>query len=887
METNDPNITPPRLAERLLLWFLKGELAEEVLGDLDEKFYSMLQKHPVKKARKNYWYQVFKYIRPFAIKRSKVNYSNTLTMHRHFWLTSWRNLKRNKVYSAIKIGGFAVGIAACILIALFVQHELSYDKHYTQGDRIFRIANDYSDAGETDRWTNLQGPLKPVFEDHVPELELISRTVLWSWGLAGENHIRPVESDRNIYEKGFFYADPELLEILEVPMVYGDQKTALAAPNTIVISKSKADKFFPGENPLGRQLILNDNPQNTYTIGGVMEDFPDNSHLDKDFILTLFGRKYGPGNNDWCCANYTFYTRLTPDADQEAVMQKLTRIRNEHVIDELRAIGKTGLDEMEEHQSYLLQPVDHIYLNQEVVYDHLESHGSLESIWIFTGIAVAILLLACLNFINLSTAKSMQRAKEIGLRKVVGSHRSGLIYQHLSESVFYCLLSVLVGLGIAALTLPYFNQLADLSLSMPWFSWWFLPVIGLGAISIGLLSGIYPAFYLSRFNPVEAFKGKSLKAGKSLFRDSLVVFQFTITVLLIIGALTMQRQFNHYMTQSLGYEKEQVVNLHGLNSLKAEERTLLKNELERLPIVESSTLSDYLPVSGAGVQNLQYWVASERANTTGFEAASWTVDEDYIPTLGMDISLGRNFEKRTSDSVGIIINERMARGFGLDNPVGTEVIDMFDNRFQIIGVVKDFNFESLEGTVRPLAMVYGKGSNTLSVKLNSENMTAVLADVETIWNKIKPGQPIRYSFLDERFAAMYEGLMRSKSLLLVFSVLSISIACLGLFALSAYAIEQRGKEISIRKVLGASVGSLFGILSMRFIRLVLLAIVIAIPIGWWLMDDFLHHIANSIDLTFSLFAASAGLAIAIALLTVSLESVKAAIANPVKRLRSE
>ncbi len=890
MSHTSPHITPPKAATRLLLRFIKDELAEEVLGDLEEKFLKTIQTKTAKQARKNYWYQVIRYIRPFALKKLKLpglRGQNPFDMYKHYLKISWRNLVRSKVFSSIKIGGFAIGIAACILIALFIQHEASYDRHYVDGDRIYRIANNYQSEDGSEMWVNLHGPLKPVLEESFPEIEKVSRAVLWSWGNAGENHIRPVNSRQNIYEEGFFYADPELLEILEIPMVYGNSREALTAPNSMVITKSKADKYFPNENPVGRQMVLNDTPEDTYTIGGVMEDFPSNSHLQGDFILTLAERKTGPGTSGWCCTNYTFYLKLTPGADKVALEDKMVKLRDTYLLDKFLEAGMTDVEDLKKHQSYYLQPIANAHLNPEHIYDS-QVHGSHDLLWIFGTVAVIILIIACLNFINLSTARSVKRAKEVGLRKVVGSVRSSLIYQYLAESIFYSLLSVMVAALIAYLALPLFNTIADKSLSIPWTSAWFLPSLLLISLLIGTLSGLYPAFYLSHFNPIEALKGRATRGIKSsFFRSAMVVFQFTATVILIIGALVMHRQFEHYMDKALGFEKEQVINLLGVNTLKETEREVLREELLRLSEVENATLGDYLPVAGGAITNFGFQVEARKATDPGFEAARWRIDEDYLSTMGMELVAGRNFTKRASDEEGIIINERMAQGFALEDPVGTWLVDMFDGRYQVIGVVKDFHFESLTSNVRPLAMVLGKGQSTISVKVKTEDMQASIAAISRVWKDIKPNQPIRYSFMDERFELMYTDLARIKQLFLTFSVLAIVVACLGLFALSAYTIEQRSKEISVRKVLGASVSRIFTLLATDFVKLVIIASLIAIPAGWYLMDNFLNDMANRIELSWPIFTLATIAAFVIALITISYESIKAALMNPTSRLRSE
>ncbi|MEQ9098659.1 MAG: ABC transporter permease [Imperialibacter sp.] len=878
---------PPSLAVKLLKKLLRHDLSEEVLGDLEEKFYATVEQKSVLRAKLNYWYQTINYLRPFAIRKSRLKNSNNKAMLQHYIKISWRSISRHKVFSSIKIGGFAIGIAACLLIALFIRHELSYDSFYKNQDSIYRLTNQWTEGGEVGRWTNLQGPLKTVIEENVPEVKHVARTVQWSWGNAGSNLVRTADSQFNIDEEGFIYADPELLRILEVDMVFGSKERALDEPNSLVISRTMADKYFPNENPVGKQLVLNDDPETTYTVGGVMKDVPANSHLQANFILTLFGRKAGPGTSGWCCTNYVFYTSLNAGSSKLAVEQKLLDVRNTYVMDQLKTAGKTGLEEMEKHHGYYLQPVADVYLNTAEVSDDI-AHGNYDLVWIFGIIAGIILLLACVNFVNLSTARSVQRAKEVGLRKVVGSVRSNLIAQYLSESVVFCTLAILAALVVATLALPFFNTLAGKSLSMPWLSWWFLPSLAAVALIVGLLSGLYPALYLSKFSPVAVLRGTMTTGEKGSFmRSGMVVFQFAVTVVLIIGAIVTQQQFRLIMNKSLGYNKDQVINIQGLNTLDSAKKASFKQELINLPDVKSATLSDFMPVAGSAIHNRTYWLAEERLIDDGFEAARWTVDEDYISTFGMTLVEGEFFSGIASDQKNIVVNENMAKQLGVENPVGAELIDMFDQKYRVIGVVKDFYFESVLGTVDPLAMVYGAGNGVLSVSVQPSEMNRTLQALNTVWEGFVPNQSFRYTFLDQRFEEMYDSLTRARTLFMIFALLSIVIACLGLFALSAFMAERRSKEVSIRKILGASVSGIFTLLALDFMKLVIAAVLLAIPIGWLLMDEFLGDVKNRVDLSWYLFAGAGFTAIIIALATISFEALRAALVNPVEKLRSE
>lgn len=879
---------PPKWPLVLLKALIRDSFIEEIEGDMRERFDDNLRYFSFKEARRRYCWDTLKLLRPVLLKRPggdyRLNFYGMLTNNIKI---AWRQMLRHQVFTGIKIGGFAIGIAACILIALYVAQQTSYDQHYKDKERLFRLVNRWSGSGETGYWTNVHGPLKSVLEDNIPEIEKVARVVLWTWGDAGDNHIRKVEAQYNEYEEGFFYADPELLDILEVPMVYGSQEDALSVPSSIVISRSKADLYFPEQNPVGQRMILNDHEGSIYTIGGVMEDFPSNSHLKGDFIMTLYGRKHGPGTTGWCCTNYNIYTKLTAYADKSQVEKKTLSLRNTFILDKLREIEDSGLEDVEKYQSYYLQPVTDIYLNPEKVEDDLD-HGSMELIKIFSFIAITILLIACINFVHLSTARSTKRRKEVGVRKVLGSFRSNLMYQYLAESCLYSVLSVVIALLLVGIILPFFNQLAGNDLVVPWFTVWFVPLMFALALFIGVLSGLYPAFYLSGLKPIDSLKGSKL-SGKnaSMLRSGMVIFQFATAVMLIIGALVSHQQFEFFMNKTLGYDKNQVVNIHGLDSMEEGKRMALKNELLKLSTIDNASLSDYLPVKGGRIQNRTYSLVHEKYAGNGFEAARWEIDAHYLQTMGMGIIEGRNFLPEGSNTNDIIINEKMAHALGLKEPIGTQVVDMFDEKHSIIGIVNDFHFESLLGEVRPLVMVYGSGKQTLSVKIDAEDIGATMASITGVWDEFNQSQTIRYSFMDHRFAMMYDAIKKAKTIFLLFAILSIVVACLGLFALSMHMAEQRQKEVSIRKTLGATSGIIFKLLTLDFVTLIFIAILIATPLAWLVLDELLNEIASRIELSWHIFSIAGLLVIVIALVTISIESLKAATANPAERLRSE
>ena len=876
---------PPRKLFRLVKPLLRERYAEELEGDMEERFCDNLNQFGGRKARSLYQLDTIKLIRPSLLKRLGGDvYLNQYGMLMNNVKIAVRQIRKHKVLSTIKIGSFAIGIAACILIALYIKQQTSYDQHYERGDQIYRMTNQWSKSGEVEYWTSMQGPLKKVLEDNIPEMEKVSRVVTWRWANAGANHIRSSAIPNNNYEKGFLYADPEILEILEVPMVSGSQSTALKMPNSLVISESKAAIYFPNQNPIGQDLILNN--KDRYVIGGVMKDFPSTSHLQGDFIMTLYERKSGPGTSGWCCTNYDIYVKLNEYADKAIVEEKMLEVRNSLVMDHLKEAKVADLDEKRLYQSYYLQPVSNIFLNPEEVGDYLE-HGVIELVWIFGFIAIVILSLACVNFINLSVANSTTRSKEIGLLKVVGSKRSSLIVKYLVESCIYSLISVAIGAIVAAILLPFFNVLADTAIVMPWSSASFLLLLVLTALVIGILSGIYPALVLSGFRPIEAIKGRVANGRSPLMQQGLVIMQFTATVVLIITALVLQRQFDSVMNKPLGYDREQVVNIFGLNTLKANEREALKDEMLNLSVVQNATLGDYIPVEGTKIHNRSYWQAGRKYLDPGLDAARWTVDTDYIPTMKMELVAGRNFMEGTVDSMSIILNERMVEVMGIKDPVGKRIIDMFDEEYHVIGVVKNFDFESALGSVRPLVMVAGQGQAVMSVRINSSDVAAAMASITATWDRFSPNQSARFQFMDIAFERMYKGFGRAKVLFIIFSVLSIVIACSGMFALSLYLIARRTKEISIRKVLGASVSRILKILTFGFVRLVLIAMVLAIPIAYHFTEYILEDFAYRIDVTWDIFLLGGVLATVVALATISFESMKAALTNPAQQLKDE
>ncbi|SFW83510.1 putative ABC transport system permease protein [Chitinophaga sancti] len=807
-------------------------------------------------------------------------------MIRLYLKIAYRQLRKEKMYAAIKIGGLALSIAACLLIGLYIHDEMNYDRMYPDADRIYRLCGD----GKVDRGLAWPAPMSKAIQNDFPEVAYAGRIRPVN-SYVGQAELRRADQVQNTYEQGIIYADQSFLDALQLPMVSGDGRTALKEPLTMVISKTMADKYYHGQDPIGQVMYLDSDKSRPYRIGAVMADIPANSHLHPfNIFITLTGMEFGEKEqDDWTWFNYIQYIKLKAGTDVVAFEKKLNvDIRKNYLLSQFRRGGVKDPENEVKKVSFHLQPVKDINLHSQEFSDGV-TNGDIRFIWLFGAIAIFILAIACINFINLSTAKSASRAKEVGLRKVVGSYRSSLIMQFLTESLIYSLISFILGIVIAWLLLPFFNTIALKSLIMPWLEWWFVPVFLASSIIVGVLAGLYPAFYLSGFQPVKVLKGSiSVGSKRNVLRNGLVVFQFATSIILIIGTIVIYSQMHFIMNHRVGFDKDQVIVLHGTNTLGYQNIKNFKTALTQIAPVKSVSISDYLPINGT-LRNENTFVREGREKIDpGVGAQFWQVDEDYLKSLDIKLVEGRNFSyDMPGDTTGesVIINQAMVQKLGLKNPVGTRISN--GGVLTVIGVVQDFNFESLRSNISPLVLHFGFSSSMMLVKFNGANVQNTVAEVSALWEKFSPDQPIRYTFLDQEFAHMYADVMHVGIILTSFAILAIIIACLGLFALSAFMAEQRSKEIGIRKVLGASVRNITTLLSGDFVKLVLVSILIASPIAWWAMNRWLQDFAYRTHLSWWIFVVSGFIAILIALITVSFQSVKAALTDPVKSLKTE
>jgi len=796
---------------------------------------------------------------------------------------AWRSIKKEKLFTSIKIGGFAVGIAACLLIALFIKDELGYDKHYKNGANIYRVVMQGEMNGEVMKSVHFQLPFADALASDFPEIKKAGKVNTSELFGAGKRGLRVAGQSQNNFEDGFVFASQDVLEILEINLEQGNSTSALTEPGSLILSKSKAAIYFPNGDALGKSIILDNNTAKPYTISGVMTDIPVNTHLKFDFILPIEDT-----NMSWTNQNYFTYVMVDDKANVQELEKKMFSIIENYVIPAQMERGRApDFIEVLKTIEYKLQPIGDIHLKSDLKMGDGLPHGDIRFVWLFAAIAGFILVLACINFINLSTAKSANRAKEVGLRKTIGAFKSNLVAQFLTESILFSLLSFVLGVVLAWLLLPSFNAIAMKSVNMPWQSLWFFLIILVSALSIGFIAGLYPAFYLSAFKPIAVLKGNLSTGSKSgRLRSGLVIFQFTTSVILIIGTLIIYKQMNFIVTKELGYKKEQVVILEG-STILGNKSASFKNQLLQLPMVQQVTTSDYLPIEGTKRNGNTFRKSDEGNEERGIPTQIWRVDYDYIQTLGMQLAKGRDFsEEFASDSIqSIIINEKMASILGYANPIGKQISNGRD--WTIVGVLSDFHFKSLKEDITPLALVIGTDNGAISVKLNDGEIDKALTAIGSIWAKNVPNQTFNYTFLDQKFAQMHADIKRMGKIFNSFALFAVMVACLGLFALSAFMVEQRKKEISIRLVLGAPFKSIYKLLTLNFLKLIGISILIATPIGWYVMSRWLEDFAYRIVIGWEVFVGAGVIALVIAIITISYQSIGAALMQPLKSLRTE
>jgi putative ABC transport system permease protein len=801
-------------------------------------------------------------------------------MFKNYLKTAWRNIQKNKLFSAINIFGLSIGMALCFIIMLYVQDELSYDRFNEKADRTYRIAFKANINGGKILEGNVMPPVAAALKNEYPEVEEATRL-----NINGDTKI--TYNNKTFKESKLAIVDSNFFSVFTLPFIKGNSKTALMEPHNIVLTKDMAHKYFNTEEPIGKLMKIDNE---VFKVTGVINNIPANSHFHFDFFVSQSDLPYAR-DPSWMHSGMFTYMVLKKGADYKKLEAKFPGMVEKYMGPQIQQ--KMGLSLAQfrtkgNELGFILQPLTSIHLYSETNFE-LEPGGNASYVYIFGGIAIFMLIVACINFINLSTASVSKRAKEVGVRKVAGSGRFQLVRQFLSESMMITMLALIIAFILVQFALPVFNNISGKQLSFDIRP--ILAFIGLGLL-VGFIAGIYPAFYLSSFKPIAVLKGKLTSNNKSFrLRSSLVVFQFFISVGLIISTIVVYQQMKFIQNKKLGYDKEQLITIPNSWALGKNEQ-VYKQELLKDPRVVSATLSWYKPAGPTNNNNALAY--PEGHDNQIMKTLEYHVDENYIPTFGMQMAAGRNFSKDfATDSLGMIINESAAKafGWGIINAVGKTVIRQNSDKgtnipFHIVGVVKDFNFKSLHEPITPLLMTL-QPEGGLIFKIKTTAVAGLLSTMKKQWAAFNTDEPFAYTFMDDLYNKTYSAEQKTGTILNIFSILTIFVACLGLFGLATYTAEQRTKEIGIRKVLGASVTQVTQMLSKEFLKFVLIASLIAFPAAWWAMNKWLQSFAYRIDISWWVFGVAGFSALLIALLTVSFQAIKAAIANPVKSLRTE
>lgn len=807
-----------------------------------------------------------------------------LLMFKNYLKTALRNLKKNKIFSFINIFGLAAGLACCLLISEFVYDELSYDKYPQNASQIYRVGIYSTGNGQVVTFPTVDVAVGAGIKNAFPEVQSFTRLLQ-----QGEDYI--TYEDKKFRER-FVFVDSNFLEIFSIPFLEGNTKTALTQPNSVVISKAFAKKYFGDQEAMGKVLT---NRGHVYNVTGVIDKIPDNSHFHFDVFMSMSTLPLT--HQTWSNISFYTYLVLNKNADPKKLEAKFPGLVAKYVVPEI--VHDMGVSLTEAQKSvntfrFFLQPLTDIHLHSNTKYE-LEANGDIQYVYIFGALSVFILLLACINFTNLSMTGSAKRAREVGIRKVVGSGKKLLIQQFLLESVLLTYCAVFIAFIIAYALLPYFNQFSGKHIPFSAFMTgrYIITALILG-FAVGILAGIYPAFFLSSFKAIKVLKWSSATTtgSKSPLRKGLVVFQFVISTGLIIATMVVYQQLHFMQNKKLGYDKEQVLYLQDTYMLgDRDTRTAFKETLLKDSRIVSASIGTDIP-GNPNMDGTQVYPKDKSLTENGAEIHSniFHIDYDYIPTLGIHMKEGRSFSRDfPTDSFATVINEAAVKELGWSdaNAVGKTIVTSGQHGFKVIGVTDDFHYASVKQKIAPLMMCLGHTGSGLIIKIKTTDVNNLLADIKQQWNAFSPGAPFVYYFLDKKFASLYASEQNTGRIFTAFAVIAIVIACLGLFGLATYVTQQRTKEIGIRKVFGASVLNVLVLVSKEFLVLVFIAFVIAVPAIWLGMHAWLQDFAYRTSISGWIFVGAGFLALLIALLTISSQAIKAATANPVKSLKTE
>ena len=855
-------LRPPRVLEWILKRFLQREEVYEKLGDFEESYCEYLQERGRLAAAVWYLIQIIKAVPSFI---SNSCYGS-VTMFSNYLKAAYRNLTRNKTYSFLNVMGLAVSIAAFLMISLYVLFELSYDRYHENAGRIFEVI-----AGDQ---AVTPAPLAPALMDEFPEVERATR-------LSGSFQDLVRFKNKTFLEEQWVWADENVFDVFTFPLISGDKQTALKDPNSVVLTENMAKKYFGSEDPMGKVIEWSGfDVKNDFIVTGVMKNIPDNSHIKADFFasfktMTNFP-SFSPENfgwgNYWC---HTFFL-IREGSDYRVLQDKYPAFLE----------SRTGV---KHDWDFFNKSLIDLHLESVDTLFHFSSVSDIRYIYIFSAVAFIILLIAGVNYINLTTALAARRFQEVGIRKVVGAQRFQLIRQFLMESLFLTFLALVMAVALAHFLMPIFNNLIQSDQSVALFrnAMLFMALLIIG-LCVGVLSGIYPAVFMANFTPFGAIKGiSSTKSKKVRLRNMLVIIQFAISIFLIISTLVISSQLHFIRNKKLGFSKNHILIIPLTNRNIYENLYAFKQEMLKNPDVKRTSVSTTIPMK-IDWHNSFYYRNVENPENNHIVSHYARVDYDFIDLFEMEIVKGRNFrEEIDHDKNTYIINETIARKIGWEDPVGK----LFHNQGRtgtIVGVVKDFHNENMHIPIGEVTLILApEQGNLISVKIDSNDIPRTLAAIEKVWDKFSGGYPFEYEFMDERYDSMYKSEIRLGRAFNYFSVLAVFLCCLGLFGLASFAVEQGTKEIAIRKVLGASVPELVKMLSWQFLKLVFIANLIAWPIAYYVMNSWLQSFIYRVDMSWVIFFMAGITAVIIAFMTVFVQTAKAALANPADSLRYE
>ena len=809
-------------------------------------------------------------------------------MIRNYLKIAFRNLTKYKFISFINLFGLAVGLACCLLITTYILNELSYDRYNQHADNIYRVTRDFNNEDGTVslRLSTISPPFGYYLPNDFPEIQKMTRLL--------DNGITPLRyKDKLINEQNVFFADENLLDVFTVKVLKGNPKTALSDPFSVMLTEETAQKYFGDEDPMNK--VIRANNQFDVKVTGLYKAFPSNAHIHPGLLVSFNTLKdsavYGEKNlrTNWGNNSFFTYLLLPLHYNTARMISQFPAFIDRHMRNE-EYIGKQA----SKYTKLGMQKLTDIHLYSHTDYE-AEPNGDIKRVYIFAAIALFILLIACINYMNLSTARSTLRAREIGIRKVIGARKRELIFQFLSESVLLSWVAILIAFACLYFTLPWLDKISGQQLSPDiLMKWQILVPVFLTPFIVGILSGIYPALFMSSFQPVKTLKGLFRAGGRSIsFRKVLVITQFAISIILIITTAIVFQQLHYMQKKSLGFDKEHIVVIPYNNALNDKYESF-RSELLSNASFKNATRTSRIPTGRLLDDMGAYTLSGDSMKPANTDIKFVSVDYDFVPTYGINMAAGRNFSREYgTDTLSFVLNESAVNALDWKTPqdaVGKD-FKYGNTKGHVIGVIKDFHFESMHQSIVPLVLVMFPPSfyyfNNLSIKFSGNNIPASLTHLESTWKKILPEIPFQYTFLDENFDKLYQAEQRQGNIFTIFACIAIFIACLGLFGLSAFAISQRIKEIGIRKVLGADVTTIVTLLSKDFLMLVVISAIVAFPVAWYFMNNWLQDFAYRINMPWWIFIIAGIVAALIALITISFQAIKAAIANPVKSLRTE